>query len=157
MIDFLTHIIVHSRPHRELNNFELCQSNPSIVSYISTLMHIYYTSHIPSHAQTWHSLISRPRPALHHFQYSTGSDEKLPVLIRAHPVLSSLPSCLKCSSEGVIWMCRASFTNSSCPWPWSTSYCSLLPVDLVFFLSLSYIEVLVEQPNSNHHDEMTTV
>ena len=30
---------------------------------------------------------------------------------------SSPPSQLKYSSEGVIWMCRASFTNSSCPLP----------------------------------------
>ena len=27
---------------------------------------------------------------------------------------------LKHSSAGVIWMCRAFFTNSSCPLPWSS-------------------------------------
>ena len=27
---------------------------------------------------------------------------------------------LKRSSAGVIWMCRASFTNNSCPLPWSS-------------------------------------
>ena len=32
----------------------------------------------------------------------------------------SPPSQLKRSFAGVIWMCRASFTNSSCPLPWSS-------------------------------------
>ena len=34
---------------------------------------------------------------------------------------SSPPSQLKHSSPGVIWMCRASFTNSSYPLPWSST------------------------------------
>ena len=33
-------------------------------------------------------------------------------------------SQLKSSSEGVICMCRASFTNSSCPLPWSSTVVS---------------------------------
>jgi len=40
------------------------------------------------------------------------------------PGTSSPPSRLKCSSAGVIWMCRASFTNSSCPLPWSSTVVS---------------------------------
>ena len=36
----------------------------------------------------------------------------------------SPPSRLKRSSAGVIWMCRASFTNSSCPLPWSSTVVS---------------------------------
>ena len=37
---------------------------------------------------------------------------------------SSFQSRLKCSSEGVIWMWRASFANSSCPLPWSSTVVS---------------------------------
>ena len=40
------------------------------------------------------------------------------------PGTSSPPSRLKRSSEGVIWMCRASFTNSSCPLLWSSTVVS---------------------------------
>ena len=36
------------------------------------------------------------------------------------PGTSSPPSRLKHSSTGLIRMCRASFTNSSCPLPWSS-------------------------------------
>ena len=50
------------------------------------------------------------------------------------PGSSSPPSRLKRSSEGVIWMCRASFTNSSCPLPWSSTICGLLPVDRMVIL-----------------------
>ena len=41
------------------------------------------------------------------------------ITVVQQPRNSSTTSLLKCSSEGVIWMCRASFTNSSCPLPWS--------------------------------------
>ena len=34
------------------------------------------------------------------------------------PGTSSPPSRLKRSSTGVIWMCKASFTNNPCPLPW---------------------------------------
>ena len=37
------------------------------------------------------------------------------ITVVQQPGTSSPPSQLKHSSEGVIWMCRASFTNSSCP------------------------------------------
>ena len=37
------------------------------------------------------------------------------------PGTSSPPSRLKRSSTGVIWMCKASFTNNSCPLPWSST------------------------------------
>ena len=40
------------------------------------------------------------------------------------PGTSSPPSRLKRSSAGVIWMCRASFTNNSCPLPWSSTMVS---------------------------------
>ena len=36
--------------------------------------------------------------------------------------LSSPPSRLMRSSAGVMWMCRASFTNSSCRLSWSSTY-----------------------------------
>ena len=36
------------------------------------------------------------------------------------PGTSSPPYRLKRSSTGVIWMCKASFTNNSCPLPWSS-------------------------------------
>ena len=36
------------------------------------------------------------------------------------PGTSSPPSQLKRSSTGVIWMCKASFTNNSCSLPWSS-------------------------------------
>ena len=48
------------------------------------------------------------------------------------PGTSSPPSRLKHSSEGVIWMCRASFTNSSCPLPCSST--GFLPVDRIVIL-----------------------
>ena len=37
---------------------------------------------------------------------------------------SSPPSRLKCSSKGVMWICKASFINSSCPLPWSSTVVS---------------------------------
>ena len=37
------------------------------------------------------------------------------------PGTSSPPSRLKRSSTSVIWMCKASFTNNSCPLPWSST------------------------------------
>ena len=40
------------------------------------------------------------------------------------PGTSSPPSRLKRSSTGVIWMCKASFTNNSCPLPWSNTVVS---------------------------------
>ena len=40
------------------------------------------------------------------------------------PGTSSPPSWLKHSSTGVIWMCKASFTNNSCPLPWSSTVVS---------------------------------
>ena len=40
------------------------------------------------------------------------------------PGTSSPPSRLKRSSGGVIWMCRASFPNTSCPLPWSSTVVS---------------------------------
>ena len=40
------------------------------------------------------------------------------------PGTSSPPSQLKRSSTGVIWMCKASFTNNSCPLPWSSTVVS---------------------------------
>ena len=40
------------------------------------------------------------------------------------PGTSSPPSWLKHSFVGIIWMCRASFTNSSCPLPWSSTVVS---------------------------------
>ena len=40
------------------------------------------------------------------------------------PGTSSPSSQLKCSSEGVIWMCRDSFTNNSCPLPRSSTVVS---------------------------------
>ena len=44
------------------------------------------------------------------------------LIIAFQQPVTSIPSTwLKCSSEGVIWMCRASFTNNSCPLPWSTT------------------------------------
>ena len=41
------------------------------------------------------------------------------ITVVQQPRTSSPPSQLKRSSTGVIWMCRASFTNSSCPLLWS--------------------------------------
>ena len=38
------------------------------------------------------------------------------------PGTGSPPYQLKCSSVGIIRMCRTSFTNSSCPLPWSTCH-----------------------------------
>ena len=40
------------------------------------------------------------------------------------PGTSSPPSWLKRSSKGIIWVCRASFTNSSCPLPWFSTVVS---------------------------------
>ena len=40
------------------------------------------------------------------------------------PGTSSPPSRLKRSSTGVICMCKASFTNNSCPLPWSSTVVS---------------------------------
>ena len=40
------------------------------------------------------------------------------------PGTSSPPSRLKRSSTDVIWMCKASFTNNSCPLPWSSTVVS---------------------------------
>ena len=42
------------------------------------------------------------------------------------PATFSPPSQLKCFSEGIIWMCRASFTNSSCSLPWPRTVVSWL-------------------------------
>ena len=42
---------------------------------------------------------------------------------------SSPPSWLKRSSESIIWMCRASFNNSSCPLPWSRTVVSSSRLD----------------------------
>ena len=40
------------------------------------------------------------------------------------PGTSSPPSRLKRSSTVVIWMCKASFTNNTCPLPWSSTVVS---------------------------------
>ena len=46
------------------------------------------------------------------------------ITVVQQPGTSSLPSLLKCSSESVIWMCRASFTSTSCSLPWSSTVVS---------------------------------
>ena len=42
------------------------------------------------------------------------------IAVVQQPGTSSPPSQLKCSPTGVIWMCKASFTNY-CPLPWSST------------------------------------
>ena len=47
-----------------------------------------------------------------------------PITAVQQPGTSRPPSRLKRSSAGVIWMCRASSTNNSCPLPWSSTVVS---------------------------------
>ena len=46
------------------------------------------------------------------------------ITVVQQPGTASPPSRLKSSSTGVIWMCKASFTNNSCPLPWSSTVVS---------------------------------
>ena len=59
------------------------------------------------------------------------------ITVIQQPGTSSPPFRLKCSSEGVIWMCRASFTNSSYPLPWSNTVVSSQSIGWWFFHTYS--------------------
>ena len=93
------------------------QTNVTIYSHALLRIHI-----IGGHRSVW---IVPPSLPPHH------SDQQ--------PGTSSPPSWLKHSSEGVIWMCRAFFTNSSCPLPWSSTVVSSQMVILPCMLRYSWL------------------